>query len=125
MYDSTAAVDGSVRPSLLTDLVMVGKALGSGSPTPSMRTRRLHRRGYCGCQRQSDETTHRMPDHDERIGPVVFGDLQEIADVAVPAVGTGWGDLAAATTTQIHGHDVVARLGQYRHESIELSAIGR
>jgi hypothetical protein len=47
MYDSTAAVDGYMRPSLLTDLVMVGKALGSGSPTASMRTRRLHRRGNC------------------------------------------------------------------------------
>ena len=78
-----------------------------------------------GCQRHSDEATHRMPDHVERIGPIEFRDLQKIADVAVPAVRTGWGDLAVATTTQIHGDDVVARLGQYRHESIERSAIGR
>jgi hypothetical protein len=66
-----------------------------------------------------------VPDHVERIGRVQVGELQEIANVAVPTVGTAWGDLTAATTTQIHGDDVVARPGQYRHESIERSAIGR
>jgi hypothetical protein len=66
-----------------------------------------------------------VTDHVERTFPVQFGDLQQIADVAFSAIRTGWCDPAAATTTQIHGDDVVARLGQYRHESIERSAIGR
>ena len=52
-----------------------------------------------GRQRHADEAAHRVPEHVERIGPVGFGDFQEIADVAVPAVGTGRGDLAVATTT--------------------------
>ena len=125
MCDSAAGADGYVRPSLLTDFAMGSKALGSGAPTASMRTRRPHRRGYCAASDIPMKPPIECPITSNESAPYSSADLQEIADVAVPTVGTGWGDVAAATTTQIHGDDVVARLGQYRHESIERSAIGR
>ena len=60
-----------------------------------------------------------MPDQVERLGPKEVADLQEIANVCVPAVCTGRGDLAVATTTQVHGDDVVTRVRQRGHQSIK------
>ena len=125
IYASAAGVEGYVRPSLLTDFAMETKALGSGTPDGVDQDKPAAPPRMLGGQRHSDEAAHRMPDQVERIGPVVVGDLQEIPDMAVPAVGAGWGDLAAATTAQIHRDHVVACRSEYGHESIERSAVGR
>ncbi len=68
----------------------------------------------CG-ERHADESAHRMADHVERIGAKEIADLQQIANMAVPTVGTGRGDLAVATATQVHGDDVMTRRSEGGH----------
>ena len=72
-------------------------------------------RGKC----DSDEPTHRMSDQVERIGIVEVGDLQQIADMAVPTVCAAGSYLASATASQVHGHNVVTGGGERGHQAVE------